>query len=71
MCLQTLRTRTMNHYFGNEATSEDCLYLNVWAPPSAREAARDRVDLRRRVQRRLREHGELLRRNLAARAWCA
>jgi para-nitrobenzyl esterase len=32
MCLQTLRTRTMNHYFGNEATSEDCLYLNVWAP---------------------------------------
>ena len=34
MCLQTLRTRTMNHYFGNEATSEDCLYLNVWSPPS-------------------------------------
>jgi para-nitrobenzyl esterase len=34
MCLQTLRTRTMNHYFGNEATSEDCLYLNVWAPQS-------------------------------------
>ena len=33
MCLQVLRTRTMNHYFGNEATSEDCLYLNVWAPP--------------------------------------
>ena len=32
MCLQTLRTRTMNHYFGNEATSEDCLYLNVWTP---------------------------------------
>ncbi len=54
MCLQTLRTRTMNHYFGNEATSEDCLYLNVWAPPQRREAARDRVDLRRRVQRRLR-----------------
>ena len=33
MCLQVLRTRTMNHYFGNEATSEDCLYLNVWTPP--------------------------------------
>src|SRR5688500_12429164 len=32
MCLQVLRSRTMNHYFGNEATSEDCLYLNVWAP---------------------------------------
>jgi para-nitrobenzyl esterase len=35
MCLQTLRTRTMNHYFGNEATSEDCLYLSVWAPQRA------------------------------------
>jgi para-nitrobenzyl esterase len=33
MCLQAGRARTMNHYFGNEATSEDCLYLNVWAPP--------------------------------------
>lgn len=32
MCLQALRSRTMNHYFGNEATSEDCLYLNLWAP---------------------------------------
>lgn len=35
MCLQGLRSRTMNHYFGNEATSEDCLYLNVWAPKGA------------------------------------
>lgn len=35
MCLQGLRSRTMNHYFGNEATSEDCLYLNVWAPKDA------------------------------------
>jgi para-nitrobenzyl esterase len=33
MCLQAVRSRTMNHYFGNEATSEDCLYLNVWSPP--------------------------------------
>ena len=32
MCLQPLRARTINHYFGNEATSEDCLYLNIWAP---------------------------------------
>ncbi len=35
MCLQSMRTRTMNHYFGNEAISEDCLYLNVWAPADA------------------------------------
>lgn len=34
MCLQAGRGRTMNHYFGTEATSEDCLYLNVWAPLS-------------------------------------
>jgi para-nitrobenzyl esterase len=34
MCLQSGRGRTMNHYFGTEATSEDCLYLNVWAPAS-------------------------------------
>jgi len=34
MCLQSLRSRTMNHYFGNEGISEDCLYLNIWSPPS-------------------------------------
>jgi para-nitrobenzyl esterase len=34
MCLQPLRNRRMNHYFGSEATSEDCLYLNIWAPNS-------------------------------------
>ena len=35
MCLQSIRTRTMNHYFGNEAISEDCLYLNIWSPAGA------------------------------------
>jgi para-nitrobenzyl esterase len=34
MCMQAGRGRTMNHYFGTEATSEDCLYLNVWSPPA-------------------------------------
>ncbi|QGP81304.1 carboxylesterase family protein [Sphingobium sp. CAP-1] len=31
-CIQPLRGRGINHYFGEEATSEDCLYLNIWAP---------------------------------------
>lgn len=37
-CLQPLRGSLQNHYFGNEATSEDCLYLNIWAPPKAAKA---------------------------------
>src|SRR3974377_2011685 len=32
-CIQVLRRHNINHYFGEEATSEDCLYLNIWAPP--------------------------------------
>jgi len=35
-CIQVLRPHNINHYFGEEASSEDCLYLNVWAPGSAK-----------------------------------
>jgi para-nitrobenzyl esterase len=31
-CIQILRPSSINHYFGHEPTSEDCLYLNIWAP---------------------------------------
>ncbi len=37
-CLQPLRGSLQNHYFGNEATSEDCLTLNIWAPANASKA---------------------------------
>ncbi len=35
-CIQPLRPRLNNHYFGSPGTNEDCLYLNVWAPPTAK-----------------------------------
>jgi para-nitrobenzyl esterase len=35
-CIQTLRPRTFNHYYGAMGTNEDCLYLNVWAPSDAK-----------------------------------
>jgi para-nitrobenzyl esterase len=35
-CMQVLRPHNINNYFGEEATSEDCLYLNVWAPPGSK-----------------------------------
>ncbi len=39
-CIQDLRGSSINHYFGNEATSEDCLYLNIWAPADAESGER-------------------------------
>ena len=35
-CVQNVRDSDLNHYFGEEPTSEDCLYLNIWAPSSAK-----------------------------------
>jgi para-nitrobenzyl esterase len=34
-CVQVLRPHDINHYFGEETTGEDCLYLNIWAPAAA------------------------------------
>jgi para-nitrobenzyl esterase len=39
-CIQVLRRHNLNHYFGEEATSEDCLYLNIWASQDAKSGAR-------------------------------
>lgn len=38
-CMQPMRSSVINHYFGAQTISEDCLYLNVWAPTSARPGA--------------------------------
>lgn len=32
MCMQPLRVKNSVFYMGEEPTSEDCLYLNVWSP---------------------------------------
>jgi para-nitrobenzyl esterase len=40
MCPQGMRGPGQNHYFGAEPTTEDCLYLNLWAPQSARAGAK-------------------------------
>ncbi len=39
-CVQSLRSSNINHYFGEEAAAEDCLYLNLWAPASSRTGAK-------------------------------
>ena len=35
-CYIALRATTLNHYFGEIKSSEDCLYVNVWTPPGAK-----------------------------------
>jgi para-nitrobenzyl esterase len=39
-CIQVLRRHNLNHYFGEEPTSEDCLYLNIWVPAEAKPDAK-------------------------------
>jgi len=34
-CIQPLRAHTLNQYFGEVPTSEDCLFLNIWAAPNS------------------------------------
>lgn len=38
-CMQVLRPHDINNYFGEEATSENCLYMNIWAPPDSHAGA--------------------------------
>jgi para-nitrobenzyl esterase len=39
-CPQVLRAHDINHYYGEEASSEDCLYLNIWAPSHSHSRSR-------------------------------
>lgn len=39
-CIQVLRPHNINHYFGEETSGEDCLYLNIWAPVAATQSSR-------------------------------
>jgi para-nitrobenzyl esterase len=42
-CIQVLRRHDLNHYFGEEATSEDCLYLNIWEGSEAHTGGKSPV----------------------------
>jgi para-nitrobenzyl esterase len=39
-CIQVLRPHDINHYFAEEPSSEDCLYLNVWVPANPAPGAK-------------------------------
>ncbi len=39
-CYIPLRATTLNHYFGELKSSEDCLYTNIWLPPAAKVGAK-------------------------------
>lgn len=39
-CIQVLRPHDINHYFGEEATGEDCLTMNLWAPAAAKAGSK-------------------------------
>ncbi len=39
-CYIPLRATTLNHYFGEIKSSEDCLYANIWAPPGTKPDAK-------------------------------
>ncbi len=39
-CIQVLRPHDINHYFGEEPSSEDCLYMNLWTPAQATPASK-------------------------------
>lgn len=38
-CIQVLRPHNINHFFGEEPTAEDCLFMNIWAPEDADETS--------------------------------